>query len=203
MDMTIQSQSAGEAKPVVLVVDDEAGPRQTLGITFSRDFDVLYAETGQEGLDVLREHVVDAVTLDLHMPGISGEATLALMKQIDPDLQAVIVTAFCSMESLLETLRLHAFDCVTKPFDRSKMVQVVMNATAERRRRRLRERQAEELLDSIETVLESSQRLEQSAWGKLSEVDRAAVERIQIEARRMRNGVSAVVPARASAAGAR
>jgi len=200
----MQSQSAGEVKPVVLVVDDEPGPRQTLGITFSKDFDVLYAETGQEGLDVIREHIVDAVTLDLHMPGISGETTLALMKQIDPDLQAVIVTAFCSMESLLETLRLHAFDCVTKPFDGSKMVQVVKNATAERRRRRLRERQAEELLGSIETVLESSQRLEQSAWAKLSEGDRAAVERIQIEARRMRSGVSAVVPpARVSTAAAR
>lgn len=198
MDMTPLSESAGDCRPVVLVIDDEPGPRQTLGITFSGDFDVLYAETGREGLEMLREHVVDAVTLDLHMPGISGEATLALMKQIDPDLQAVIVTAFCSMESLLETLRLHAFDCVTKPFDSSKMVQVVKRATAERRRRRLRERQAEDLLESIQTVLESSHRLEQNAWEKLSEVERAAVGRIQIEARRMRDGVSAVVPGRAS-----
>jgi two-component system, sensor histidine kinase and response regulator len=202
MDRAPQFEPRTESRPVVLVVDDEAGPRQTLGITFSGEFDVLFAETGHEGLELLRKHPVDAVTLDLHMPGISGEATLALMKEVDPDLQAVIVTAFCSLESLLETLRLRAFDCVTKPFDSSKMIQVVKQATAERRRRRDRERHAEELLDSIASVLESSQHLEQNAWEKLSEPERAAVELIQAEARRMRDGVSAVMPPRAQACAA-
>src|SRR5437773_2938492 len=123
----------------VLVVDDERGPRLALQLILQREFRVLTAQSGEEALEILKSESVDAITLDLKMPGLAGQNTLSLIRGVDPDLPVIIITGYGSYESAVKALKLRAFDYIAKPFDSKKILNVIENAVDERRRARAHE----------------------------------------------------------------
>src|SRR4026208_149407 len=105
------------SKPNILVVDDEMGPRESLKMILNPYYNVHTADRGTQALEMLKKLPVDLVTLDLKMPGFSGINVLEKVKQHDPDIEAIIITGYGSLDTAIEGLRLGAFDYISKPFD--------------------------------------------------------------------------------------
>ena len=80
------------ARPRILVVDDEMGVRESLRAILQSDCEVVTASTGDEALDIVARAPVDIMTLDLKMPGLGGQNTLALIREADPRLPVVTTT---------------------------------------------------------------------------------------------------------------
>jgi DNA-binding response OmpR family regulator len=112
----------------VLVVDDEVGARDSLRLILEPEFRVLTAERGESALRILERERISVMTLDLQMPGWSGPETLLKIREIDADLQVVIVTAYASYTEAMRALRLRAFDLLSKPFDVNDVMETVRRA---------------------------------------------------------------------------
>jgi two-component system response regulator HydG len=135
----------------VLVVDDEAPNRDALARVFAREgWEVRVAEDGRAALDVLREGDVAVVVSDLKMPGLDGLELLRACRQIAPDTQVILATAYGTVESAVEAMREGAWDFVTKPLRRAEVVASV-NRALERRRLLLENRVLRETLAQVET----------------------------------------------------
>lgn len=105
------------ARPKVLVVDDEEWMRDACGqILQAEGFDVLCATDGQAGLDMARRHAPDLVLVDLKMPGMNGIAYLEAVKAFDPDVAAVVITGYATLEVAVEAMKAGAYDFLAKPF---------------------------------------------------------------------------------------
>ncbi|MBN2196708.1 MAG: sigma-54-dependent Fis family transcriptional regulator [Polyangiaceae bacterium] len=117
----------------ILVVDDEPNLRRVLSAQLVRDgYEVLVAEDGEEGLELLREHHVDLVITDLRMPKVDGMELLRQALAMDPDLPVVMITAHGTVDTAVEALKTGAFDYVTKPFDQAEVRTIVRKALATR-----------------------------------------------------------------------
>ena len=92
------------SKPHILIVDDEIGPRESLRLILSPHYNVHVAEGGAQAVELLRRFPIDVVTLDLKMPGMTGINVLANVKQYDPDIEAIIITGYGSLETAVEGL---------------------------------------------------------------------------------------------------
>ncbi len=161
----------------MLVVDDERGPRLALQLILQREFLVVTAQSGEEALEILKNERVEAVTLDLKMPGLAGQNTLSLIRSVDPDLPVIIITGYGSYESAVKALKLRAFDYIAKPFDSKKILTVVENAVEDRRR--ATRQKAENPIARLDAVLEAAESLERSCPEWLSNPNRAALDCIR------------------------
>jgi signal transduction histidine kinase len=130
-------------KPHVLVVDDELGPRESLKMILNPYYTVHTADRGSQAIEMLRQYPVDLVTLDLKMPGFTGINVLEKVKQHDPDIEAIIITGYGSLDTAIEGLRLGAFDYISKPFDVNHILSLV--------RRGLERRQAKSRLRQVKS----------------------------------------------------
>ena len=135
MNMAVETKES--APPTVLVVDDEAGPREAFRLVLERRFNVLTAENGWAALDVLRENDVDVVTLDLMMPAISGLETLKRIRELGCDAEVLVVSAMPVRSMVAECARLGAFAVLAKPFSRADIISAAERAAESRKARRL------------------------------------------------------------------
>src|SRR5215204_1135637 len=119
-------------RPTLLVVDDEEGPRKSLKVIFEDQYEVLMAEDGPSAIDLMREHHIDAAILDIRMGQMSGLEVLERLRYLDPSVEAVMMTAFETTETLRQALRLRACDYISKPFDVATM-RVAVGRAIERR----------------------------------------------------------------------
>src|SRR5678810_282432 len=91
------ANSAG-GKLNLLIVDDEEGPRQSLKIVFKSDYNVIVASNGLDAIALAHEYPVDIAVLDILMQGMSGVDLLRELKQIDPLVEVVMLTAYETIE---------------------------------------------------------------------------------------------------------
>lgn len=116
------------ARPVLLVVDDEEGPRQSLRIIFRENYEVLLADNGMQAIELAREHPVAAAVLDIRMAGMTGIDVLRELKNLNPDIQVILLTAYETVETARQAIRLGACDYLSKPFDLATITAAVRNA---------------------------------------------------------------------------
>lgn len=112
----------------ILVLDDELGPRESLKFILKPHYNVYVAESGEQAIKILAQVPIDLVTVDLKMPGLSGSKVLEKIKRHDPDIEAIIITGFGSMETAVDGLRLGAFDYISKPFDVEQILALIREA---------------------------------------------------------------------------
>ena len=105
------------SQPLLLVVDDEAGVRQSLQMVFGKSFRVLEAVSADEALRKVTEEKPDVVLLDIVMPGADGLAVLKQMRTLQPECQVIMLTALNTARTAFAAKGTGAFDYVTKPFD--------------------------------------------------------------------------------------
>lgn len=121
------------AKPTLLIVDDEEGPRQSLRIVFKNDYHVLIATDGIEAMRLARSTPVSVCVCDIMMLGMSGVEVLKELKQIDPAIEVIMLTAFETIETARQALRFGASDYLNKPFDIPTMRAAVAHAVQKNR----------------------------------------------------------------------
>jgi DNA-binding NtrC family response regulator len=144
-------------RATVLVVDDEDGPREALRLALGRQFTVLIADSGEAALRALGDTPIDVVMLDLRMPGMGGLETLRRIRELDPDVEVVIVTAVAPYDVAWECMRLRAFDVLRKPFSGAEIVAIAERAAASRSARRYNHHKpiaplVEELVKQLESM---------------------------------------------------
>ena len=140
----------------ILVVDDEPGVRGALeGILQDEGFDVATATSGEEGIEKLSEGGIDAVLLDVWLPGIDGIETLTELRERGIDAEVVMISGHGTIETAVRATRLGAFDFIEKPLSLEKTLLVIRNALRQRRLER-RNRRLLEQLDRDTEVLGSS-----------------------------------------------
>jgi two-component system, sensor histidine kinase and response regulator len=105
------------AKYTLLVVDDEEGPRQSLLMVFRHEYNVHTVHNGETAYAFARENTVHIAILDIRMTGSTGIQVLQGLKQIDSRIEVIILTAYETLDTARQALRLGACDYLSKPFD--------------------------------------------------------------------------------------
>ena len=119
--------------PHILVIDDEETIRDSCEQTLSKEgYRVTTAEEGTEGLRRMKEESFDIILLDLKMPGLSGVEVLERIRKSDPDAIVIIITGYPSVESAIETLKMGAYDYISKPFTPEELRIIVGRALEKR-----------------------------------------------------------------------
>jgi excisionase family DNA binding protein len=109
--------SAGNARPRVLVVDDEASIRDLLSKTLAlAEYDVDVAPDGRSALERMRMYPYDLLIADLKMPGMDGLTVIREAKRYKGDLPVIIITGFSTESSAIEAVNLGVAGYLTKPF---------------------------------------------------------------------------------------
>ena len=109
--------TGSETKPTLLVIDDEEGPRQSVKIIFRDEYNVLLAKDGESALEIARKHPVDVAVCDILMTGMSGTEVLRKLKDIDPSVEVIMLTAYETLDTARQSVRYGASDYLNKPFD--------------------------------------------------------------------------------------
>ena len=118
----------------ILVVDDEKSMRQLLEIALGKDgHRITVAESGGKACELIDKGSFDLVISDIKMPDMSGVEVLRYIKETDPGIPVIMVTAYASAETAVEALRLGAYDYLTKPFKIDELKANIRNALEKRR----------------------------------------------------------------------
>ena len=121
--------AAAGADITVLVVDDEASNLASLEKIFQREgLRVFTADGAKAALELVRRHRVQVVLTDLMMPGTSGAELLRALKEVSPDTEVVLMTAYGTVETAVQAMRDGAYDFVEKPLKRMTIVKSVRKA---------------------------------------------------------------------------
>jgi len=113
----------------ILVVDDEHLIRWSLEQNLKKQgYEVIMAGTGEDALQMVREHQPDLVLLDIQLPGISGIEVLEKVKDFDEDIIVIMLTAHGGLETAVNAMRLGAYDYVSKPFNLDELTIIIRKA---------------------------------------------------------------------------
>jgi len=105
-----------EKKATILVVDDEHGVRQSFNMLLKDDYNVLLAETGGQALGVFAKSPVGLILLDILLPDANGIDLLKRLKEVEPTVEIIMVTAVKEIQTAVTAIKLGAYEYVIKPF---------------------------------------------------------------------------------------
>jgi two-component system, NtrC family, nitrogen regulation response regulator NtrX len=113
----------------VLIVDDDKSVRESLKMILEYDrYEVEFAENGEQGLQKVERLPVDVVLLDVKMSGMDGIEVLTKIRQKNEKLPVVMISGHGTIETAVEATKLGAFDFLSKPLDRDKLLVTIRNA---------------------------------------------------------------------------
>jgi len=126
---TKTTNSPGNGRPKILVVDDDQGLREFLKILLAKEgYSVCSAPSGQKTLQLMDSENVSLVISDVRMPGIDGMTLLKKIKIKHTDVPVILITAFASLDSAVAAMKEGAWDYLTKPFRIEEIKEVVKKA---------------------------------------------------------------------------
>ena len=115
----------------ILIIEDEAAIRRVLTKILSEESDTYIvedAEDGLAGLEKIKNNDYDLVLCDIKMPKMDGVEVLEAVKKIKPEIPIVMISGHGDMETAIQTMRLGAFDYISKPPDLNRLLNTVRNA---------------------------------------------------------------------------
>ena len=116
-------------KGLIHVIDDEPIIHDVLSqLLTSEGYDIEISSSGEEALEKFEVRTFDLVLLDLLMPGMNGIEILKAAKKIDPQALIIILTAYASVESAIEAMKIGAFDYIQKPFKHEELLLTIARA---------------------------------------------------------------------------
>jgi signal transduction histidine kinase len=126
------SDAPAVKRGTILVVDDEEGPRLSAKMSLKDNYDILLAADGPMAIELVQKNKVDVAVLDIRMPGMSGVDVLERIKFLDPTIEAVMITAFETTDTIRQSLKLRACDYLNKPYEVTALRSSVANAMRRR-----------------------------------------------------------------------
>src|SRR5208282_4913537 len=133
MSVAPGNSGVNSEQATVLVVDDDHDMVSALhDILRQAGYRALSANSGHEALAMVKRETPDVLISDLRMAGMSGHGLQAELKRIAPDLPVIIITAFGSIQTAVESMKLGAFDYITKPFSNGELLLIVSRALENR-----------------------------------------------------------------------
>jgi CheY-like chemotaxis protein len=113
----------------LLITDDDPAARETLRDIFApQGFNTIMAESGEEAIDLIRDHDVHLALMDMHLPRLSGLDTIAIVRQIKGVIPAILITADQDDNLMRRALSEHAFCVLAKPVSKHVVIYVVHKA---------------------------------------------------------------------------
>ena len=115
----------------ILIIEDEAAIRRVLVKIFSEENDLYKvdeAEDGFQGIEKIKNEEYDLILCDIKMPKMDGVEVLEAVKKIKPEIPMVMISGHGDMETAINTMRLGAFDYISKPPDLNRLLNTVRNA---------------------------------------------------------------------------
>ena len=101
----------------ILIVDDEPNVHYSFQKILGLDYEILEARDGKEAVQKVQKEPPDLVLLDVRIPGMDGLKVLDRIKELDPRIPVIVMTAFGTMQTAVEAMKLGAFEYILKPFD--------------------------------------------------------------------------------------
>jgi two-component system response regulator PilR (NtrC family) len=125
-------EKRSESRARVLVVEDEEIIREILLKTLDEEgYHVDAVETGEDALKALDSQLYDLVLLDLNLPGMHGLNVLAAAPAVQTDAQFIVMTAFGTVDTAVEAMKLGAYDYINKPFRTEELLMTLERAREE------------------------------------------------------------------------
>lgn len=141
----------------VLIVDDDAAHRLMLRETLKdRGYIPVEAASGEEGLKILKSQVADLVLLDIKMPGMGGMEALRKIKAFNPALPVIMMTAYATVQTAIEALKLGAEDYLLKPLNLDELEEAIQAVIHPSRGKEEEAYAGLQGLDDMDLVAESS-----------------------------------------------
>ncbi len=120
-------------KFTILLIDDEETQLKALkSFLERRNYRIFTASTGEEGFHIAEEELIDLVITDYRMPGWNGLIVLRKIRELNPEIDVVVLTAFGSIEDAVEIMKAGAYDYLTKPVDLQELENLVMRVKERR-----------------------------------------------------------------------
>jgi len=140
-----------------LVLDDEQGIRKTLKVILAEsDTEVFEAGTLADAQALVRDYYFDMAVVDMRLPDGSGIDVLRNIKETTPQTVVLVITAFASTETAIETMKAGAYDYVTKPFNLDE-IRIVFKNIKEKIRLENRVRELQQYADSYQNIVGKSE----------------------------------------------
>jgi len=142
--------------PTILIVDDEAGIRESLSSVLREDgYRVEAVASGEECLSFIQQKPVDLILLDVWLPGMDGMETLRRLRESESCPMVVMISGHANIEAAVRSTKLGAFDFVEKPLSLEKIGLVIKNALEQVRLEQENRRLRAELAEQFELIGES------------------------------------------------
>jgi DNA-binding NtrC family response regulator len=146
----------------ILVIDDDQSIRRTLtNYLKKQNYEVLSAENGLEGIEIIKNELPDLVITDIRMPGADGFEVLKNIKEIDPHIHVIIITAFDDMQTTVKAMQQGAYDYIEKPLEIDNLKITIQRALENKRL-------SDELSTFVNTIEEYS--IENTLIGKTTQM---------------------------------
>ncbi len=159
----------------ILIVDDDAQLRRSFSKLLGENgYTVELAGTGEQCLERAKQGNVDLVIQDIRLPGIDGLDTLRRLREIDSEIQVIVMTAYGTMDTAVEATRLGAYDYILKPFDIPTMFGLIEKALETARHRKTQTAlEGDDVQTSIDVVLGKSPAMQEvfKAIGRAAPTD--------------------------------
>jgi len=145
----IAATPAPKRRGTLLIVDDEEGPRMSLKLIFKDNYDLLLADDGPTAIALAQQNDIDVAILDIRMAGMSGIEVLERLRFVRPNLEAIMITAFETTDTMRQALRLRACDYINKPFD----LATIRSAVSQAMQRRVLESEIHNSAEKVHELL--------------------------------------------------
>jgi DNA-binding NtrC family response regulator len=156
----------------ILIIEDEAAIRRVLSKIISeenRSYDVTEAEDGLEGLELVSKMDYDLILCDIKMPKMDGVEVLQKMKSMAPEIPIIMISGHGDLDIAVQTMRMGAFDYISKPPDLNRLLTAVRNAldknqlTSENKRLKKKIRKGYEIIGESKAMVAIQEMIEKVA----------------------------------------
>ncbi len=147
----------------ILLIDDESAQLQSLDRFLTRrGFQVFATSNGPEGYEIAKSNTIDLVLTDYRMPEWSGAEVLEHIKQLNPDIEVVVITAFGSVEDAVNLMKAGAYDYLNKPIDLDELESLIERVREKRQLVRENRQLKEQLREKFkfESIISQSGEME-------------------------------------------